>query len=84
MAYNCRRVAHYEHSGRLYCACHYDIAWKRDNPELGQAHLWHYHVNRFTGKSDVYETCHKCGAIRQREGLPWTPCDGKMPIVGLR
>lgn len=83
-AYNCRCIGHYDLNGRMYCAHHYDIAWKVSNPEYGQAHQWHFHVNRFTNAVDRYESCKRCGVIRQHEGLPVTPCDGLMPIIELR
>lgn len=84
MAYNCRSIGCFVLNGRGYCAHHYDVSWRTQNPEQGQAHLWHFHVNRFTGELDKYESCKRCGNIRQREGLPFTPCDGKMPTIELR
>ncbi len=84
MHYNCRAVGKYELSGRFYCAHHHRIRERVENPELGQQHDWHRHVNRITGAVDTYESCRRCGNVRQREGLPQSPCPGKMPRIVLR
>lgn len=70
-------------NGRAYCAHHYDVSWKAQNPVYGQQHEWHYRVNRINGQVDAYESCKRCGSVRQREGLPFTPCKGKMPEIVL-
>jgi len=82
--YDCRRIGKYVLNGKGYCALHYDAAWKFQNPEIGQQHEWHIHVNRFTGESYPYPTCRICGAIKVYDGLPQCLCSGKMPVITLR
>lgn len=82
--YDCRRIGKYVLDSKRYCACHYDTAWKVANPELGQTHEWHLRRNHITGVVYPYQTCKRCGYIRQHEGLPQGPCDGKMPQITLR
>ena len=82
--YNCRAVGKYLLDGKRYCASHYDTKWKVLNPELGQAHDWHFHKNRFTGEEDQYESCRRCMDVRVHEGLPQGPCRGVMPVITLR
>lgn len=81
--YDCRRVGHYVLDGKRYCAPHYDIAWKRENPEYGQQHDWHIHINRFNGEADKYETCRRCMAIKVHEGLPQCLCRGRQAEIRL-
>jgi len=82
-AYDCRAVGKYELDGRGYCASHYDTAWKVANPEYGQQHDWHFHVNRFTGEMDRYETCCRCSAVKVHDGLPQCPCRGRQAEIVL-
>ena len=82
--YNCRNIGMFLLNGKGYCAMHYDTAWRVLNPEFGQAHDWHRHVNKFTGEAYPYDTCRRCTAIRYHEGLPQSPCRGKIPIIVLR
>ncbi len=82
--YDCRRIGKYLMDGKGFCAPHYDARWKALHPVLGQSHDWHRHVNRFTGAEDHYESCRRCGHIRQLEGLAQGPCDGVMPEIVLR
>ena len=82
--YDCRHIGHYVLNGKRYCATHYDTKWKFMNPIYGQQHDWHIHLNRFTGEADKYETCKRCGSVKQHEGLAQEPCYGKMPRITLR
>ncbi len=82
--YNCRSMGAYVLDGKGYCAPHYDATWKARNPVLGQQHDWHRHANRFTGAEDPYESCRRCGDVRQHEGLAQGPCGGVMPQIALR
>lgn len=82
--YNCRAVGKYILGGKGYCAAHYDAVWRFKNPVYGQQHDWHLHVNQYTGETWPYETCRRCGDIRQREGLAQGPCKGHMPRIELR
>lgn len=84
--YNCRAVGHYvmEANGKRYCGPHYDAKWKFLNPEFGQQHDWHIHVNKFTGAPDRYPTCRRCGDIKVYDGIVQLPCRGVMPIIELR
>ena len=84
--YNCRCIGAYvlNNNNKHYCAHHYGIAWKVANPEIGQQHDWHIHINRFTGEPDRYETCRRCMVIKVHDGLPQSPCRGVMPQIVLR
>jgi len=82
--YDCRSLGVYILNGRGYCAAHYDTAWKVQNPVLGTAHDWHFHMNTCNGRLDPYESCRRCGEIRPHEGLPVNPCRGVMPRIVLR
>ena len=81
MHYNCRAVGKYTLEDRVYCAHHHSIQFRVLNPQYGQQHDWHNHVNRFTGEVDKYESCRFCGSCKQREGLPQSPCSGPCRIV---
>lgn len=82
--YNCRRIGKYVLAGKGYCAPHYDTTWKVQNPEIGQQHDWHIHVNRFTGQANSYPSCRRCGDIKVHDGLPQSLCRGVMPVISLR
>lgn len=84
MHYNCRAMGMFMLNGKGYCAQHYDTTWRTLYPQHGQQHDWHLHMNRYTGVPNHYETCRRCGHIRQRAGLPFSPCDGKMPEITTR
>jgi len=80
----CYRVGKYDHEEKRYCGPHYDIAWKATNPIFGQQHDWHVHINQYSQVPDKYESCRRCGSIRQRQGLPQPPCRGKFEPIVLR
>lgn len=82
--YNCRCVGAYELNGRFYCAPHYDLSWKVQNPVIGQQHEWHVRMNGVTGKPYDYPTCKRCGVVQVYDGLPQEPCRGHLPRIGLR
>lgn len=82
--YDCRYLGKYILNGKGYCAPHYDTAWRMLNPEIGQQHDWHVHVNRFTGDRSPYPTCRICGSIKVHDGLPQALCRGTMPRITVR
>lgn len=83
-AYNCRRLGKYVLNNRGYCAPHYDTTWRLFNPEYGQQHDWHYRVNHITGETYAFETCRRCAAVKVHDGLPQSPCAGKLAQIALR
>ena len=83
MHYNCRAIGCYDLNGKRYCGHHFDIQWHFLFPIYGQQHDWHFRINSMTGEKSLYESCRKCGSIKQRDGLPQMPCKGKLPTIRL-
>lgn len=77
--YNCRAMGKFVLNGKGYCAPHYDITWKTQNPVFGQHHEW---VDRTVGDK-TYPVCKRCAAIQQHAGLPQSPCAGHLARIRL-
>lgn len=76
--YNCRAVGRFLLGDKGYCAAHYDLAWRIQNPVFGQQHEW-----GLNGFFPAYRCCVKCGAIELHQGLPQSPCRGHLPRIVL-
>jgi hypothetical protein len=84
MHYNCRAVGKYELSGRVYCAWHHRIQEERENPEYGQQHDWTTSASLTKLFFGGIDHCARCGVVRHREGIPQSPCGGKLPRIVCR
>lgn len=77
--YNCRAMGKFIFNGKGYCAPHYDMTWKAQNPEYGQQHDW---MDRTVG-NHTYPVCTRCAAIKPHDGLPLSPCKGHLARIVL-